>query len=230
MSEKKDSKRPTITTPFFRLSFPNLNEPRSNFEGNEPTYNLQMLFPKDPKTNPKLKAMLDAKLMALQISKVEEMKKLVKEVARKKWGDTLPGTKKNPFKWPLQDGADKELEAYQGMIYANSKSKFKPGVLDAKKNEILNIREDLYPGCWCRATVSVFAFEIKDKKTGAVLSYGVSFGLNNVQKAWDDESFSGKRNAQDDFEEIEVSEETDFTDEESEESEDYDSSPSAMDF
>lgn len=187
MSEKeKDSKKLRYVTPYFRVSFPNVFKPKAAFRGNEPTYNIQMLFPREGKHKADLK----------------ELKALVEQAAKKKFGDTLPGTKKNPFKWPLQDGNEKELENYKGMTYCNAKSKFKPGIIDKDKNEILDPSE-FYAGCWARATISIYGFEIKDPETQAVISYGVAFGLDNLQKVRDDASFSGKKNAKDDFDTIE---------------------------
>lgn len=209
MADKKDSKNIRYVTPYFRVSFPNVFKPKAAFRGNEPTYNIQMLFPKDGK----MKADLT------------ELKDLIKQAAKKKFGDKLPGTVKNPFKWPLNDGNEKELDNYKGMIYANAKSKFKPGIIDKDKNEILDASE-FYAGCWARATISIYGFEIKDPETHAVISYGVAFGLDNLQKVKDDTSFSGKKNAKDDFDEIEDLDD----DETSEDFKDDDGEVDAMNF
>lgn len=182
MSEvKKDSKNVRFTTPFFRVSFPNVFKPKAAFQGQEPTYNVQMLFAKEGKFKADL----------------TELKTLVREVAKKKFGDTLPGTKNSPFKWPLRDGSEKELEAYKGMIFANAKSKNKPGIIDSQRNDIIS-PDDFYAGCYARATISIFAFAKQE-----LGSYGVAFGLDNLQKVADGAAFSGKKAAKDDFEVIE---------------------------
>lgn len=207
MSEEK-KKRVRVVTPFFRVSFPNVFVPKAAFKGQEPTYNIQMLFPKDGKHKANL----------------EEIKKLVLQVAADKWGSDItkyPGSKKSPFKWPLRDGEEKELEAYKGMIFANAKSKMKPQILDRDKNEILAPTE-FYGGCWARATISIYPFALTE-----LGSYGVAFGLDNIQKVRDDASFNGKRNAKDDFEVIENDGSEDFKNSESESSV---SVASAMDF
>lgn len=186
MSEEKKNVR--LVTPIFRVSFPNVWKAKA-FKDGDPTFNVQMLFPKDGKYK--------FDVTKIQVTSVEKLRKIVEEVAHNHWGPKLPGTQNNPFKWPLRDGAEKDLEAYKGMLFANAKSKNKPGLIDAAKNEILE-QGEFYAGCWARATISVYAFDIKEFK-----SVGVGFGLDNIQKVRDDDSFSGKRNAQDDFETIE---------------------------
>lgn len=162
-----------ITTPPFRVSFPHVFEPHSGFENQEPKYSLTMLFPKD--------------------SNLAPLKKLAKEAAIKKWGDKIPSNLRNPFR----DGtAEKpELEGYEGMIFVAASSKMKPGIVDQSVNPILD-QSDFYAGCWARATITAFAYDTMGNK-------GVAFGLQNIQKLKDDEAFSGRAKAEDEFDPVE---------------------------
>lgn len=168
MAEKKENLR--VTTPPFRLSFPHLKEPKSNFEGQKPAYSIQMLFDKDADLS-KMKAAADA-------------------AAKAKWGADYK--KKVKFKHPtFKDGNEKNLDDYKEKIVVEARTQQKPGVVDKDRVEILDLNE-VYAGCWCRATLTVYAYEKMGNK-------GVSFGLQNVQKLKDGPAFSGRKNAKDDF-------------------------------
>ena len=167
----KDKEKNRILTPPFRMSFPAVFKPKAPFAGQEPCYNIQMLFPKN------------ADLTAL--------KNKIKEVAKETWPQGIPKT----FRQPLRDGAEKQLDSYKDMIFANAKSKMKPGVVDKDLNEIVDPAE-VYAGRWARAKISVFSYN----KAG---NMGVAFGLENLQILKHDEAFSGRKNAKDDFDKIE---------------------------
>jgi len=162
-----------ITTPFFRASFAHVFKPTS-FKGQEPKYSVQMLFPKD--------------------ADLSEMKKAASQAIRDKWGNDKtkwPQNLRNPFK----DGNKKNLEDYKDKTVVEARSKFKPGIIDGTGREIIDPQE-FYSGCWARATVTVYAYDMAG-------NCGVAFGLQNLQKWKDDKAFSGKKNAKDDFEIIE---------------------------
>lgn len=160
-----------ILTPPFRVSFPNVFKAASNFKNVEPTFSIQMLFPK----NEDLSLLKKAEITA----------------ARRKWPLEKPAKYQSPFR----DGDEKNLENYKDMTVVNAKTKFKPGIIDKDKNEIID-PSDFYPGCWARATINAFAYDTAG-------NVGVSFGLQNIQKLKDDTSFSGRTNAADDFEVVE---------------------------
>jgi len=176
MSEEK--KIIKVTTPEFRVSFPNVFKPKAAFEGQEAVYSIQMLFPKS--------------------SDLKDLKKLCVEVATKKWG-TKEKWPKN-LRMPFKSGDEKNLDNYKGMTVVEARSKLRPGLVDRHLNEIGDLEQsDFYAGCWARATLTCYAYEKAGNK-------GVSFGLQNIQKLRDDTAFSGKRNAKDDFEVIESDE------------------------
>lgn len=166
---KKENKK--IITPVFRASFANVFKPRSPFEGQEPVYSVQMLFPKSTDLKP--------------------LKEAVRAAIVKKWGADKAEWPKN-LRLPFKDGNEKNLEDYKDMTVIEARSKMKPGVVDQNVQDIIEASE-FYSGCWARATVTCFAYD----KAG---NRGVSFGLQNLQKVKDDTAFSGKRNPKDDFE------------------------------
>ena len=153
-------------TPVFRVSCPNLFEP-SDFDGKS-KYGVTMLFGSD--------------------ADLTEIKAAIKEVIREKWGNKVP-----PNLWnPLRDGSEKSnLDGYDGCMFLKATSKTRPGVVNQDCQEIIDPSE-IYAGCFARATVVPFAFDVNGKK-------GVSFLLSNVQKVGEGDSFSGRGRAADDF-------------------------------
>jgi hypothetical protein len=160
-------------TPEFRLSFPSLFEPTS-FEGGEPKYRVTMLFKKD--------------------QDLKALKELVNSTLEDRW----PDPKKRPknIKIPFRNGdVEKEgLEGYENTIFVSATSKQKPGVVDQNVQDIIS-SEDIYAGCFARATVTAFSYDRAGNR-------GVAFGLQNIQKLRDGDTFSGKVSAESDFEAV----------------------------
>lgn len=127
---------------------------------------------------------------------ITELKRAAKKAAIKKFGQDLPPK----FRWPFKDGNEKNLENYKNMVVIEARSKQKPGVVDRTLNEIIDPGE-IYAGCWARATLVAYGYD----KLG---NRGVSFGLQNIQKIKDDEAFSGRANAKDDFDALDELEDT----------------------
>ncbi len=163
-----------VLTPMFRASFLNVFKPRASFEGKEPQYSVQMLFPKEADLAP--------------------LKKAVREVIVGTWGEDKTKWPKN-LKTPFKDGNEKNLESYANMTVVEARSKQKPGLVDKNRQEIIDA-DEVYSGCWMRATVNAYAYDVNGNR-------GVSLGLNNLQKMKDDTALSGKSNAKDDFDEVE---------------------------
>ena len=171
---KKKADPNKITTPVFRVRFASVFNPRSmeNDDGSKGTekYGLTMIFDED--------------------ADLSKMKKLAKAAAKQKWGDKLSGKR-----MPFRDGEEKEdhdgFEA--GMTFCSASTQYRPGIVDRGREPIIE-QSEFYDGCYARATVHCFTYEVKGNK-------GVSFGLNNIQKVRDGEILSGN-NAADDFDEI----------------------------
>jgi hypothetical protein len=132
------------------------------------------------------------------IKQIEEAIEEAKEYGKTaKWGGKIPRNLKIAF----QDGDDTDLDKYpenEGHFLLNCRSKKKVGLVDIDRQPILDASE-VYSGCWAYLSVTSFAYDNESK--------GVSFFLNNIMKARDDESFGGSTSTPDeDFAEIEVDE------------------------
>jgi hypothetical protein len=158
-----------VTTNEFRVSFPQVFEPKAFEEGGKANYSIQMVF--DKKTD--LKALHD----------------LIQEAAVAKWGDKMPKKLTTPFR----DG-DEEKDgagAYKNAIFCNASSQFQPQIVDGALNPILD-RNDFYAGCYARASVNAYAYDYMGNK-------GVSLGLGNIQKLRDGERLDGAVSAENEF-------------------------------
>lgn len=185
--DKMPIEKKCTVTQEFRLSYPALFEPKA-FEDQEEKYSCVALFPKD--TN----------LGVPAEGQSYSLKRIVKNATIEKWGsdpDKWPKRRRSPFK----DGDevdDAEGKGYAGMIFCTMSNKKPPGLVDQRRRKIED-EATLYPGCWVRAEVIAFAYDTAGNK-------GVSLSLQNVQKVRDDESFGGKRNAEDVFGDVEGAE------------------------
>ena len=159
-----------ITTPEFRVSYANVFEP-AKFEGQPSKYGVTMLFPKT--------------------ADISGLKKLAAAAVAEKW----PAKEQRPkgLRSPFRDGdtEKQDTQGYEGMIFIRANSKQKPGVVDRQRNMIVDDSE-FYSGCYARATLTAYAYDTKGNR-------GVAFGLQNIQKLRDGEPFSGRTNAEDDF-------------------------------
>jgi len=136
----------------------------------DPKFTITMLFPKSTD----LKALEAAAEAAI----------------KEEWPN--PETRPKRLKRPFLDGDEVTWDGFPGCTYVRATSKYQPGVVDRKRQPITD-EENFYPGCWARATVNAYTYTYMGKS-------GVSFGLQNLQFIRDDESFSGRTNAEDDFE------------------------------
>lgn len=163
-----------IITGKVRFSYLHVFEPWAGEEGQEKKYTASLLIKKDDKET---------------LSKINKAIEAAKESAKKKYGGKLPAK----FKLPLNDGdIDKpEDEAYAGCYYINANCKTKPGVVD-KHREPIDDPEEVYSGCYGRASVTFYAFEVSGNK-------GIACGLNNIQKLKDGEPLGGRISAELDF-------------------------------
>lgn len=169
-------------TPVFRLSFPTLFKAES-YEGSEPKFGLSAVWTLSKFTESDKK-----KWKAIMGALDAESKATFK----KAWKD-LPAN----VKTGVRDGAEKaDFEGYgKGTRFANITSKMRPGVINLEKDTISpeeGNADEIYPGCYCRATVTVYSYNNKGK--------GVALGLQNVQKVADGERLDSRTDAAEDFE------------------------------
>lgn len=176
-----------LITPVFRVCFPAVFQPESMEEGGPMKYGVSAVW--DPsKFSDRDKKRWAAMRKALDTESQGRFKKDVKD---------LPGN----FKRALRDGAERaHLEGYgEGTVFANLTTKSRPGVVDISKSPIgpeHGNADEIYPGCYCRATVGAYSYDNKGK--------GVALGLNNLQKVKDGPRLDGRTRAEDDFEGDEV--------------------------
>lgn len=164
MSETK------VVTGLVRLSYLKVWQPETDEDGKK-FYKACLLIPKkDKETIRKIEAATEAAIAA-------------------KWGTKKP----KGLRLPLRDGdEDKDSPEFEGMLFLNCKSKSKPGLLDASREEILDEAE-VYSGAWGKVSLNLYTYDRPDGK-------GVGVGLNAIQKLKDDENLSGGGYSKDDFE------------------------------
>jgi len=164
-----------VITGKVRFSYAHVFTPHAMEQGQKEKYSVSIIVPKSDKTT--LKKIEDAIQTALTEGKV-------------KFGGKIPPTWKNP----LRDG-DAERpddEAYANAMFVNANSDRQPGIVDASLDAIL-VKEDFYSGCFGRASVNFYAFNVSGNK-------GVACGLNNLKKEEDGERLSGGgSSAEEDF-------------------------------
>jgi len=170
-----------IVTPPFRGSFVHLTQPHAmkvapGEKQPEPRYQITIPIPKN---DPFWK----------------KFDKMVEDAAIAKWGKVPP-----KLKTPKKDGDDTDMDGnvrpeFAGRWSIQASSKNKPGLVDASLQPIMS-EDEIYSGAWYRASVRCYAW---DHPTGG---RGVSVALDNCMKVKDDEAFSGKSSAADDFKEF----------------------------
>lgn len=137
----------------------------------------------------------DKALIKLFEDAIEEAKEFGKT---SKWGGKIPRNLKIAFR----DGDEDDLDKYpenEGHMILSARSKKRVGLVDLDRQPILDASE-IYSGCWAYVSVTSFAYDNESK--------GVSFFLNNIMKARDDESFgSGSASAEEDFADVEIDDE-----------------------
>ena len=179
-----------VITGKVRFSYVNIFKSRVFQAGQDAKFSICLLIPKEDKAT---------------IKKINAaIQEAIEEGISSKWGGKKPAN----LKLPLRDGDDEradEAEEYVGMYFLNANSNQKPGIVDKDLNAILD-PDEVYSGCWGRASLNFYAFNSNGNK-------GVGVGLNNIQKLKDDERLGGARaSAEDDFggEDFEDDEDDDF--------------------
>lgn len=174
-----------------RFSYLHVFEPWSNDPEKPKKYMATLLIPKKNK------------------ELVDKIRKAIKDAyeisINERWGG------KPPRKWfdPLQDGDEPKQdgedrgEAYEGCWYINTKSNNQPGIVDKRREEIVD-SEEFYSGCYGYASVAFGGYTNSGK-------YGVSCYLNNIMKTRDGEALGGARTtAEQDFKDLGIDDSDDF--------------------
>jgi len=172
----------SLNSPYAILAFPALFQPRSRFDGStELVYQATLIFPPASQKSPAYKAMQDA----------------VISQAKEGFGEQVKlNTLTNPFK----DASEKTgvWNGFEpGHTYIKTWSKSKPGVVDARREEIL-LPEEVWAGQMVRANLSARHWTNSGKR-------GVTFFLNHIQVIRSDgPRIDGKASPQKAFDDGEV--------------------------
>lgn len=165
-----------VVTGKVRFCYVNVFEPTAMNEGDTPKYNVCVLIPKtDTKTLEKINKAIEA----------------AKQAGKAKLADKNGKIPSN-LKLPLRDGDDERSDdpAFEGMYFINANSQRRPSIVDKELNPIMN-KEEFYSGCYGRASINFYAFNVSSK--------GIAAGLNNLQKLEDGEMLAGGSTAEEDF-------------------------------
>lgn len=167
-----------VVTGKVRFCYVNVFEPTAMSDGDTPKYNICILIPKeDAKTVDSIKKAIEAAKQAGKAKLVNKNGQLPADAV---------------LKLPLRDGDVERPDdpAFEGMYFINANSLRKPSIVDKDLNPIME-KSDFYSGCYGRASVNFYAFNVQSK--------GIACGLNNLQKLSDGEMLSGGSTADEDF-------------------------------
>lgn len=155
-----------VITGKVRFSYVHVFEPAAVSEGSDDKkYSVSIIIPKSDKVT---------------LKKINDAIEAAKQAGVAKWGGKLP----KALKLPLRDGdAERDEECYENSYFLSAKTDRKPGIVDADLNEIMS-RDEFYSGCYGRASITFFPFDVNGSK-------GIAVGLQNLQKLEDGERLGG---------------------------------------
>lgn len=167
-----------VVTGKVRFCYVNVFEPTAMNEGDTPKYNVCILIPKtDKKTLENIQKAIDAA-------------KLIGKAKLANKNGQIPADA--ALKLPLRDGDAERADdpAFKNCYFINANSNRKPSIVDRDLNPIME-KEEFYSGCYGRASINFYAFNVSSK--------GIAAGLNNLQKLEDGEMLAGGSTAEEDF-------------------------------
>ncbi len=171
MNENQATK---VVTGKVRFSYLHVWEPAAVEEGSQKKYSVSLIIPKsDTDTVARIKNAIQSAL----------------EAGKAKFGGKIPAS----LKLPLRDGDIERADddAYLNSWFLNANSSKQPGIVDQNVQPILR-QDEIYSGCYGRASINFFAFNTNGNK-------GIACGLNNIQKLYDGELLGGRATAEFDF-------------------------------
>lgn len=165
-----------VVTGKVRFCYTNVFEPTAMNEGDTPKYNICILIPKTD---------------TVTIDKINKAVEAAKEAGKAKLADKNGRIPAN-LKLPMRDGDVERPDdpAFEGHYFINANSMRQPSIVDRQLNPIMS-REEFYSGCYGRASINFYAFNVSSK--------GIAAGLNNLQKLEDGEMLAGGSTAEEDF-------------------------------
>jgi len=178
-----------VTTPEFRVSYPNVFQARMNDLSKKMEFSMTCLFKKG--------------------EGLEKIKGVLHELIEERWpgakaqGIISPKPAQGQIRWPLKDQGirektnDQTQERYmpgayeKGCMMIETKNTQRPGLVDSDMQPIIDA-EGFYAGCYARCTLSAFTYDQAGNR-------GVSLSLQNIQKLRDGDPLSGRSKPEDDF-------------------------------
>lgn len=165
-----------VITGKVRFCYVNVFEPTAMNEGDTPKYNICVLIPKSDTAT---------------IDKINKAVEAAKEAGKAKLADKNGRIPAN-LKLPMRDGDVERPDdpAFEGHYFINANSMRQPSIVDRALNPIMT-RDEFYSGCYGRASINFYAFNVSSK--------GIAAGLDNLQKLEDGEMLAGGSTAEEDF-------------------------------
>lgn len=173
------SEETKVITGKVRFCYVNVFEAKKQGDSDRATYSVTLVIPKNDDET--FKKISDAMLKAY-----------------KEGEETLKGKSKtapafDKIHLPIRDGdVERPNDAvFAGSYFINATSMYKPGLIDANKNIIVDTN-DFYSGCYGRASIVFYAYNNKGNT-------GIACSLRNLQKFEDGEKLGGVASAFEDF-------------------------------
>lgn len=143
-----------------------------------------VVYPRvDGKADKEGKVQYSVTLVIPKSANIAELETLVKETREAKF----PKIAEKLLLLPILDGDLKDTDKYPFMADSwviNCKSNFPFTIVNDKKQEILDLKSEIYGGIKGRAVVTAYGYDFKGKK-------GISFGIQALQKLEDGEKIGG---------------------------------------
>ncbi len=165
-----------VVTGIVRFSYMHIWKPSAINEGDTPKYGSNLLIPKSDTVT----------VAAIQ----DAINKAIEDGKREMWGGKLPPKLESP----LRDGDVEKPDSpeYANCWFINPKSKSQPGIVDTKGQTIID-QDEAYSGCYGRASIGAYAFDVPMNK-------GIALYLNHVMITKKGEPLgSAKSKPEDDF-------------------------------
>ena len=171
-----DNNSTKVITGKVRFCYADVFEPKAMNEGDTPKYSVCIIISKDDT------ATLDKIRKAIEAAKQAGKAKLADKNGK------IPAN----IKTPLRDGDEERGDdpAFENSYFINANSTRKPSIVDKNLEPIMS-KDEFYSGCYGRASINFYAFNVQSK--------GIAAGLNNLQKLADGESLVGGSTAEEDF-------------------------------
>ena len=165
-----------VITGKVRFCYVNVFKPTAMNEGDTPKYNICVLIPKSDTAT---------------IDKINKAVEAAKEAGKAKLADKNGRIPAN-LKLPMHDGDVERPDdpVFEGHYFINANSMRQPSIVDRALNPIMT-RDEFYSGCYGRASINFYAFNVSSK--------GIAAGLNNLQKLEDGEMLAGGSTVEEDF-------------------------------